>query len=76
MDGDVDIAHHLFIVAADFIFPQDAPVEDGPEHKLLHIYFVFFFADNDDRAGAFLGATTDIAAIGSIEHFHKETSKF
>ena len=71
MDGDVGIVRHLFIVAADFFFPQDAPVEDGPEHKLLHIDLVFFVADNNDRAGAFLGAAADIATIGSIEHFHK-----
>ena len=76
MDGDAGIVRHLFVVAADFFFPQDAPVEDRPEHKLLYIDFVFFFADDDDRAGAFFGAAADITAIGSVKHFHKGTSKF
>ena len=74
VDGDIGTARHLLVEAADFFFPQDAPVEDGPQHELLHIDLVFFFADNDDRAGAFLGAAADIATIGSVKHFHKISS--
>ena len=59
-----------------FFFPQDTPVENRPEHKLLHIDLVLFFADDDDRAGAFFGAAADITAIGSVKHFHKGSSKF
>lgn len=74
VDDDVGVACHLLVVAADFFFPQDAPVEDGSDHKLLYIDFVFFFTDDDDRAGAFLGAAADVAAIGSVKHFHKISS--
>ena len=76
VDGDGGVVCHLLIVAADIFFPQDAPVEDGPDHKLLYIDLVFFFTDDDDWAGAFLGAAADIAAIGSVKHFHKGSSKF
>ena len=74
MDGDVGMVCHLLVVAADFFFPQDAPVEDGPDHKLLHIDLIFFLADDNNRSGAFRGAAADITTIGSIEHFHKISS--
>jgi hypothetical protein len=73
VDG-IGIVRHLLVVAADFFFPQDAPVEDGPDYKLLHIDLVFFLTDDNGRAGAFLGAAADITAVGSVKHFHKISS--
>lgn len=73
VDG-IGIVRHLLVVAADFFFPQDAPVEDGSDYKLLHIDLVFFLTDDNDRAGAFLGAAADITAVGSVKHFHKISS--
>ena len=73
VDG-IGIVHHLLVVAADFFFPQDAPVEDGPDYKLLHIDLVFFLTDDLLGAGAFLGTAADITAVGSVKHFHKISS--
>ena len=75
-NGDVEVACHLLIVVANFFFPQDTPVENRPEHKLLHIDLIFFLADDNDWTNAFLGAAANIAAIGSVKHFHKGSSKF
>ena len=39
MDGDVGIVRHLFVVAADFFFPQDALVEDGVAAASPSVWF-------------------------------------
>ena len=69
--GDTEYDALYDLLSCRFIIPIGAA---WPLRVLS--FLVLFFADDDDRAGAFFGAAADITAIGSVKHFHKGTSKF